>query len=217
VTPAYDINRANWGDTRNIAALLTDAFDGDPVSQWLLPDPTERRRRHHAMFRSIVDRALLWGDVHLHFDDGYQGAALWLDIAQGEQPGNGVDVEAFRDVFGPDAYDRWVTLVRLMRQHHPAHIRHAYLPFIAVNPARQGRGIGRALLEYKLPQLDEAGVPAYLEASSARSLRLYSRVGFQPFGSLITLPEGPDMYPLWRVPQRHRRRPNERTTGYPGR
>jgi hypothetical protein len=80
-------------------------------------------------------------------------------------------------------------------------VRHAYLPFVAVRPDRQGRGVGAALLEYQLRRLDTARLPAYLEASSPRSLHLYQRLGFTTLPTTIDLPGGPRLQPMWRDPQ----------------
>jgi hypothetical protein len=44
------------------------------------------------------------------------------------------------------------------------------------------------------------GVPTYLEASSRRSAGgFYARLGYQPVGDLIKLPNGVDAYPMWRA------------------
>ncbi|MFJ8632616.1 hypothetical protein [Streptomyces sp. NPDC093568] len=42
---------------------------------------------------------------------------------------------------------------------------------------------------------------ACLEASSVRSRRLYERLGFEPEGEPIALPDGPRMWPMWREPR----------------
>lgn len=146
--------------------------------------------------------------MQLQYDNGYAGAALWLD-AGGDQAG-GPDLDKLREALGPESFDRFRALGDLMHKHHPVGVRYAYLTFIAVTPQRQGTGIGRLLLDAKLTQLDEAGTPAYLEASNERSRNLYMRVGYQPTGDPFTLPGGPPMYPLWREPTRHRWTVNSR-------
>ncbi|MGH2969837.1 MAG: GNAT family N-acetyltransferase, partial [Solirubrobacteraceae bacterium] len=75
---------------------------------------------------------------------------------------------------------------------------HWYLDYIAVEPAGQGRGIGSALLRPMLERCDAERMPAYLNASTARSRDLYARHGFEvrsefrlPFG-------GPPLWRMWR-------------------
>jgi GNAT superfamily N-acetyltransferase len=199
------VNRATIGDARGVAALLADAFHNDPVSGWLLPDDRERRRRHMRFFLVFVEHALLHGDVALHFNNGCRGAALWLDA--GTEQEIEPDVSKLREALGDDGFERFVVLDELMHKHHPVGVRHAYLPFIAVSPGWQGQGIGRLLLETKLAQLDEAGTPTYLEASSERSRNLYTRLGFRPLDGCeqFTLPDGgPDLWPMWWATEPHR-------------
>jgi ribosomal protein S18 acetylase RimI-like enzyme len=205
VTSTHPVNRATIGDARSIAALFSDAFHDDPVSEWLIPDPHERRRRHMRFFLAFVEHALLGGEVQLHYDNGYAGAALWLDGGGPDsEQASGPDMDKIREALSPDSLERFQVLGDLMRKHHPVKVRHAYLTFVGVLPQRQGNGIGRLLLETKLAQLDRAGTPAYLEASNARSRNLYVRLGFRPLGDPFTLPGGPAMYPLWREPPRPR-------------
>jgi ribosomal protein S18 acetylase RimI-like enzyme len=107
---------------------------------------------------------------------------------------------------------------------------HAYLPFIVVSPQRRGHGVGRLLLETKLAELDRAGVPAYLEASSEPGVRLYQRLGFDLVGVRFTLPGGglvdaagaevtnddaPPVWPMWREARLEHRPANTRWTGWP--
>jgi ribosomal protein S18 acetylase RimI-like enzyme len=89
-----------------------------------------------------------------------------------------------------------------MDQAHP-HQPHHYLLFLAVRPGEQNRGYGSALLDHHHRLLDEAGTPAYLEAASLDSVRLYQRHGYAPLGQPLTLPRrsDPDLWPMWRQPQ----------------
>jgi GNAT superfamily N-acetyltransferase len=61
------------------------------------------------------------------------------------------------------------------------HLRrpHYYIPFVGVASEHQGRGLGTALMQPTLDLCAEAGLPAYLEATCERNVRLYARLGFQ--------------------------------------
>lgn len=66
---------------------------------------------------------------------------------------------------------------------------HLYLWLLAVDPTRQGTGIGSALLREGLARADAAGVPCILETGTERNVRFYQRHGFEvvrearcPFG-----------------------------------
>ena len=88
-------------------------------------------------------------------------------------------------------------------RHHPAGTFHEHL---AVRPDRQHQGIGTALLTAHHAALDSQGIPAYLEASDERTRRLYPAHGYvlRP-DAPIRLPDGPEMWPMWREP--HTRHP----------
>jgi predicted N-acetyltransferase YhbS len=78
---------------------------------------------------------------------------------------------------------------------------HHYLAFLAVRPSRQCRGIGSALLDRHHARLDDAGVPAYLEANHPRNRELYLRHGYRDRAE-IQLPDGgPAVWPMWREPR----------------
>ena len=47
---------------------------------------------------------------------------------------------------------------------------------------------------------DRDRVPAYLEATSERNKQLYLRHGFEVTDE-IPLPDGPNMWPMWRSPR----------------
>ncbi|GAA1295181.1 hypothetical protein GCM10009609_75800 [Pseudonocardia aurantiaca] len=86
--------------------------------------------------------------------------------------------------------------------------RHAkdtsHLAFLGVHPDRQGGGLGGRLLAERLARADADGLPAYLEASSARSVPLYERHGFRLLGDPVSLPDGPSVQPMWREPSTSR-------------
>jgi predicted N-acetyltransferase YhbS len=50
---------------------------------------------------------------------------------------------------------------------------------IAVEPTRQGEGIGRALIEHGLAMSQAAGQGAYLETGNPRNVAYYERFGFR--------------------------------------
>ncbi|MDQ6605536.1 MAG: GNAT family N-acetyltransferase [Actinomycetota bacterium] len=62
---------------------------------------------------------------------------------------------------------RALALLTRMQSRHPRQAHH-YFAFIGVAPERQGAGLGTRLMAPTLRSCDAAGLPAYLEASSAR-------------------------------------------------
>jgi hypothetical protein len=74
---------------------------------------------------------------------------------------------------------------------------HWYLPLMGVDPASQGSGRGAALLRETLAVCDRDGMPAYLEASSRRSVPLCERFGFRCRG-FLQVGSRPPITPMWR-------------------
>jgi GNAT superfamily N-acetyltransferase len=74
---------------------------------------------------------------------------------------------------------------------------HWYLPFIGVEPSRQGRGLGGALLRSALARVDSEGLPAYLESTNPRYRPLHERHGFEAIGE-IRIGTCPSIVPMLR-------------------
>jgi GNAT superfamily N-acetyltransferase len=96
---------------------------------------------------------------------------------------------------------RFMVFDAALEARYPVGEAHHHLALLGVRPERQGRGIGTALLEAHHQQLDEDGLPAYLEASCAASRRLYLRHAYTDLGPPIPLPGGPSLFPMWREPR----------------
>ena len=107
---------------------------------------------------------------------------------------------ALAEVTGP-YLDRFTQFDAALDQRHPTGFAHHYLAILAVRSDRQGQGTGTALLEAHHRLLDTAiGQPAYLEASSERTRRVYLHRGYRDHGPPVVLPGGPLMFPMLRLP-----------------
>jgi GNAT superfamily N-acetyltransferase len=194
--PHAGVVPAGAADLDTISQVIADAFHGLAPSRWLITDPATRRKIFPGYFRLYVEHALARGAVYTTADRA--AAALWIPI--------GVDPT------GPPAgYDQrlaaattpWTARFRAfdaaLDAHHPAGTPHHHLAILAVRPDRQGQGTGTALLRSYHQMLDgQVGAPAYLEASDLRTRQTYLRHGYADHGPPIRLPDGPQMYPMWR-------------------
>ncbi|MFJ9006907.1 GNAT family N-acetyltransferase [Streptomyces canus] len=194
------IRTAGADDRERVARLLDSAFQDDPVSGWIFPGEEERRTIHPRLMAAFVDIVLAEGRVDVT-EDG-SACALWLPVPA--ESADGHDEEdgfaQLREAIDP-GNERIELIGRLTADVHPSGRAHEYLWMIGVAPERQGEGLGTALIGAVLERCDRETVPAYLEASSARSRGLYEQLGFELVERPLDLPDGPQMWPMWREPR----------------
>lgn len=189
---------ADVADVDALSHLVADAFHDLAPSRWLIEDEDARREIFPGYFRIYVEHALAEGVVHTTPDRA--AAALWLPIgihSPAASPGYDARLQAATDPYA----DRFRVFDQALDRHHPAGTPHHHLATLAVRPDRQGQGVGTALLRAHHATLDDAGMPAYLEASDVRTRRLYLAHGYADHGAPIRLARGPLMHPMWRDPQ----------------
>ncbi|MEU2759848.1 MULTISPECIES: GNAT family N-acetyltransferase [unclassified Streptomyces] len=192
------IRQAEQDDRERVVAVMEEAFHDDPVSGWVFPDEEHRRAVHGRFLGVFVDAALAEGRIDIAEDAA--AVALWLPVPAGAPAEEDPMPALMRQTADPDN-ERCELVGRLTGVVHPHDRAHAYLLMIGVRPGRQGEGIGAELVGAELERCDREGLPAYLEASSARSRALYERLGFRLLGRALELPDGPPMYPMWREPR----------------
>ncbi|GAA0947803.1 GNAT family N-acetyltransferase [Pseudonocardia zijingensis] len=177
-------------DVDTAVHVLTRAFADDPVARWLLPE-----ERYGAWAARVFGRVVQASAEHgkLAVTAGGTAVAVWL-----RRPADGQAVE---EEPLPPELARLATVQELTADRHPAGEPYLYLAFLGVVPGERGRGLGGDLLRHRLDRADAEDLPAYLEASSARSRELYLRYGFRDAGDPIPLPDGPVVRPMRRNPR----------------
>jgi len=193
-----EIRLAGRGDTAETAGMLARAFHDDPVFGWMLPAEGSRHRRLRRFFRTeLRHESLRHGAVEVACAGGrVAGAAVWFP------PGTPLGTEAsalpgYLRAFG----HRLVTVARYQSvavRAHPREEPHWYLAIIGVDPARQGSGVGAALLRSRLRRCDQDGLPAYLESSNPKNVPLYQHFGFAVTGTLGLPAAAPAVTTMWR-------------------
>ncbi|WP_100447253.1 GNAT family N-acetyltransferase [Glycomyces xiaoerkulensis] len=187
---------------RAAAGLLAAAFDELPTARWLVPDPAARGRAVAGQFELLIEHARACGGLATAgAGEAPDGALVWFDYTGPVPP---ISDYRARLAAACGAYtDRFLDLDAAMDAHHPSEPHH-YIALIGVRPDRRGQGIATALLDPIHRRLDRAAVPAYLEAVSVATMRLYRRLGYRPHGRPYPIgPGGPPLYPMWREPNRH--------------
>jgi GNAT superfamily N-acetyltransferase len=201
------VRPADPEDSDALVDVLSAAFAADPVFAWWVPAPDRRRALLPAFFRVAVDGSLPYGEVYAARPGGgaqtpgtqLAAGAVWLppDLEPDEAEAE-LLLARYADA-AEEADDRLLALYALVGEVHPKE-PHMYLFLLGVRPVHQGHGLGSALLRHVLKRCDRDGTPAYLEASTEANRRLYLRHGFVDRGA-IRLPDGPQMWPMWRDPR----------------
>ncbi|HEY7223026.1 MAG TPA: GNAT family N-acetyltransferase [Micromonosporaceae bacterium] len=147
------------------------AFAADPCERWLYPSAST----YLAQFPLFL-RAFGGADGRLWQVDDFAAVAFWL------APGTPVDGDSIAAVLTASVpADRHADTFAVLDQMAAAHpdYPHWYLPWLGVDPARQGRGLGADLLAQCLRIVDADRVPAYLETPNPRTVPFYQRHGFE--------------------------------------
>ncbi len=192
------LTRAEENDVDILSQVIAEAFFDLPASRWLVEDPAVRRTIFPCYFRLYVEHTLACGLVHTTPDR--DAVALWLPAGPGA-PGPPDGYSARLAVITGSLISRFEAFDAALEARHPVAVPHQHLAILAVRPGRQGQRTGTTLLAARLATLDAEGIPAFVEASSPDSRRLYLRHGYVDYGLRIDLPDGPALYPMWREPR----------------
>jgi GNAT superfamily N-acetyltransferase len=187
-------------DAEEVVELFALAFHDDPTWSWAFPDPATRMDDMRAWWRLFVRSAVPYGSSRILADGG--AAALWIPAGEPELSAeDAAKVEPLlRELVGTRA-DDVLTLLERFETHHPKHTPHHYLSLLGTHPDHRGQGKGMALLAANLAQLDELGMPAYLESSNRANDRRYERLGFVTTGEFAAPGGGPTLACMWRDPR----------------
>jgi len=195
------IRQARDADASAVGRTLWAAFADDPVWLWMTGDE-DRFARHGGRWfaadakltmRTVENRVLVDADVG--------GAAIW------NAPGHwktsmaenlALAIPTLR-LFGRRTSRALATITSLERV-HPRE-PHWYLALLGTDPAKQGRGIGSALIRSVTDQCDEQGLPAYLESSKESNVPFYERHGFKVTAEHPLPMGGPSLWLMWRDPR----------------
>ncbi len=193
--------------TRSAAEALARAFDDDPLTNFLLPDPVHRPRVLTSTFAAQIHDGLTHGEVLAAFDgDVPVATAVWMPpeawpmsagrqiriLASAMTPGVRALPAALRA--GP----RFVRAMSIVERLHPDRPQW-YLSLLGTDPRYQGRGAASRILAPVLQRCDAQGLPAYLETGTTRNLAWYGRHRFVMLEELRPLKKGPPLWTMERV------------------
>jgi GNAT superfamily N-acetyltransferase len=167
------------GEIEEAGRLLARAFHDGPLGRVVCPDEEARRRLWPRLFEALVRYDHLYGTAE-RLDD-FGAVAMWLP------PG---EEQATREHLRRAGWDDLPVelpleqiglilgaIVSAVRAAAPE--PHWHLRLLAVEPDRQGEGLGSALLEHGLRRARASRHPVLLETVDERTVAFYLRNGFE--------------------------------------
>ncbi|MBN1682696.1 GNAT family N-acetyltransferase [Candidatus Bathyarchaeota archaeon] len=195
-----DIKKASISDLPELTFTLASAFDDDPVMLWCIRNDKKRFEALRLCFEYLLKDSIKYGEVTCTSD--LDGCAMWFP------PNKGIGVPSLLETLvlipkfirwmGISRVNRWITLTDIEAKYRPK-TPHFYLAFFGVIKDKQRQGIGSALINYTLKNLDENNLPAYLESSNSQNNDFYKRHGFKILNE-IPVKNELKMWGMWRDP-----------------
>jgi GNAT superfamily N-acetyltransferase len=189
--PAIKVVPAAPGRAEALASVFGRAFVDDPMMRWSLGvhgDFEHRLRRCFSYFlEQVVEFGVVW-EV-----DGGSGAAVWVPPQAGDLGNTDPWTHPGITALTNDGGRRYDTFWAWVESRLPAEPLWQ-LDSIAVEPAAQGRGLGKALIEAGLAQARADGVGAFLSTGAARNVDIYGRCGFRIVEEAHAPDGGPTVY-----------------------
>lgn len=189
-------------DLEAAAEALALAFADDPAWAHLLPGSEEARAERLLAFFTAEIENLVPEHRRVWISEDGAAAAIWAEPRRWRVPFRRTlrPTPRMARVFGRRLPLAVWTQLRFERLHPRQH--HWYLHYVGVEPRRQGRGLGGAVLAPVLRRCDREGIPAHLESSKPENVPFYERHGFTVSSDFRMPLGGPRIHEMWRQPHR---------------
>ena len=178
-------------------ATLAEAFCGDPVWSWAIPNEERRSSQFIALWTLFASSAVTEGWVWS--TQRAEAVAIWNPPGSDDLP-KGEEAHLERLIgatFGEDS-PRITAALQAFSMHRPSSPDHFYLNMLGVRNRDRGRGLGMVLLEENLRLVDVQRAPAYLESSNPDNVDRYQSVGFEVVETFVMPDGGPPVTTMWR-------------------
>jgi GNAT superfamily N-acetyltransferase len=163
------------------AATLAHAFHDDPLMVYTIPDPAERVRLLPDVYARMIRFGFLAGEVYVTAGE-LEGVALWMppNAKWSREHIEASGMHQTPTVIGDEAYQRYRDVVGREWQARERDMTGAcwYLFLLGVEPNRQRRGLGGALMRPVLERADSGQLACYLETENERNVAFYLKQGF---------------------------------------
>jgi len=148
---------------------------------YTIPDPAERVRLLPDVYARMIRFGFLAGEVYVTAGE-LEGVALWMppNAKWSREHIEASGMHQTPTVIGDEAYQRYRDVVGREWQARERDMTGAcwYLFLLGVEPSRQRRGLGGALMRPVLERADSGQLACYLETENERNVAFYQKQGF---------------------------------------
>ncbi len=193
-----------------VSLMLSRSFKDELKD--IFPDPEERRvkepyvnefliRRDYSYSRAFITSPQLEGIAVWMHSDKREERPFWRVLTSGAiWQAIKIGCKALRKM---QAHDQYVE-----RKHKElAPHKHWYLAVLAVDPQHQGKGYGSKLLNGMLSNIDEEGLPCYVETEGEKNASMYQHFGFEVVDEFVVPGTKDKLIAMLRQPKTNKRKP----------
>lgn len=175
------IVRLDDSQIRPAGVMLAHAFHDDPLMIYAIPEPRERARLLPDVYARMIRFGCLAGEVYATAGE-LEGVALWMppNAKWSRENIEASGMHQMPNLIGNDSYQRYREVVGLEWKARERDMTGAcwYLFLLGVEPNRQRRGLGGALMRPVLERADVEDRECYLETENERNVAFYVKQGF---------------------------------------
>jgi ribosomal protein S18 acetylase RimI-like enzyme len=175
-----------------VGCVLGRAFQTDPPTNFIFPDPERRLPLLTSMFTELTRCAMKSGGGAFTLETPV-AAIVWYRIDKQRSEDKTEEAKhGFISEWQPDELERAGRFFDHMQTSHARLMpeTHGYLNFIGVDPGHQGQGHGGTLIQVVVDHFRKENLPCYLETATAQNVKLYEHCGFRVLEE-STVPESP--------------------------
>jgi ribosomal protein S18 acetylase RimI-like enzyme len=170
---------------KSLATALYNAFQEEPFYVAIARQRTNQAMSEKEALLRYFDFSIQEAQQYGHYytlDKPNIGASLWLKPLNAtlEKAQSKAKKTFLKEVLGPNSLAAYEQMANLMAAIEKDIIApdYWYLSILAVDPKYQGKGFGQQLLRPVLQQIDQLGVPTYLETFTEGNLHFYGKLGY---------------------------------------
>lgn len=174
---------ATLSDSTLLTDILSASFQDNKSIQYLVKQDAKKETRIRQLMKYSINYCTEFGKLIL--SNNKKACALLVYPYKKTTSIRSVllDLQLVVQVIGISNIRKAIAREREIKKMHPA-TPFAYLWFIGVDPAEQGKGIGSQLLHEIMAEAAETQLPLYLETSTEKNLPWYEKHGFRQYATL---------------------------------